>query len=85
MFILTYKTETEQFYINVFNRGLIFSREDIDSYITQINLAPRPIFYEPCSHVDIVIRTLRNLNIAFEKLGEHQKAEEIKELIALMD
>ena len=85
MFILTYKNDDEQFYINVFNRGLIFSREDINSYITQINLAPRPIFYEPCSHVDIVIRSLRNLNIAFEKLDEHHKAEEIKELLVLME
>jgi regulator of sirC expression with transglutaminase-like and TPR domain len=85
MFILTYKTEEEQFYINAFNRGLIFSREDVDSYITQINLAPRPIFYEPCSHTDIVIRSLRNLSIAFEKLDDHAKAEEVKELLQLME
>ncbi len=85
MFILTYKTADEQFYINPFNRGLIFSREDIDSYITQINLAPRPIFYEPCSHTDIVIRSLRNLAIAFEKLDDHAKAEEVRELLALLE
>jgi regulator of sirC expression with transglutaminase-like and TPR domain len=85
MFILTYKDEDEQFYINAFNRGLIFSREDIDSYITQINLAPRPIFYEPCSHTDIVIRSLRNLSIAFEKLDDHAKADEVKELLALVE
>lgn len=85
MFILTYKNEEEQFYINAFNRGLIFSREDIDSYITQINLAPRPIFYEPCSHTDIVIRSLRNLSIAFEKLDDHAKADEVKELLALIE
>ena len=85
MFILTYKTQEEQFYINAFNRGLIFSRDDIDSYITQINLAPRPIFYEPCSNSDIVIRSLRNLSIAFEKLDDHEKAEEIKELLILIE
>jgi len=85
MFILTYKDKEEQFYINAFNRGLIFSREDIDSYITQINLAPRPIFYEPCSHTDIVIRSLRNLSIAFEKLDDHAKADEVKELLALVE
>ncbi len=85
MFILTYKTEEQQFYINAFNRGLIFSREDIDSYITQINLAPRPIFYEPCSHTDIIIRSLRNLSIAFEKLDDHPKADEVKELLALIE
>ncbi len=85
MFILTYKKEDLQFYINVFNRGLIFSREDIDSYITQINLAPRPIFYEPCSHVDIIIRSLRNLSIAFEKLDDHHKSEEMRDLLKLME
>ena len=85
MFILTYKEKDEQLYINAFNRGLIFSREDIDSYITQINLAPRPIFYEPCSHSDIVIRSLRNLSIAFEKLDDHVKADEVKELLALIE
>jgi len=85
MFILTYKTEEQQFYVNAFNRGLIFSREDIDSYITQINLAPRPIFYKPCSHTDIIIRSLRNLSIAFEKLDDHAKADEVKELLALVE
>ncbi len=85
MFILTYKTNDEQFYINAFNRGLIFSREDIDSYITQINLAPRPIFYEPCTHNNIIVRSLRNLSIAFEKLDDHAKADEVKELLALIE
>lgn len=85
MFILTYKSEELQFYINSFNRGLIFSKEDIDSYITQINLAPRPIYYEPCSHTDIIIRSLRNLTISFEKLDDHAKAEEIKEMLTLME
>jgi len=85
MFILTYKSPEEQFYINAFNRGLKFSREDIDSYITQINLAPRPIFYEPCSHTDIISRSLRNLTIAFEKLDDHAKADEVKELLLLLN
>jgi len=85
MFILTYKDENQQFYINAFNRGLIFSREDIDSYIAQINLVQRPIFYEPCSHTDIVIRVLRNLSISFEKLDEHHKSDEIKQLLKLIE
>lgn len=85
MFILTYKSEETQFYINAFNRGLIFSKEDIDSYITQINLTPRPMFYEPCSHIDIIIRVLRNLVVAFEKLDEHYKADDIKLLMKILE
>ncbi|MES2796211.1 MAG: transglutaminase-like domain-containing protein, partial [Bacteroidota bacterium] len=38
LFVLTYKSEAVQFYINVFNRGLVFYKSDIDNYIGQLNL-----------------------------------------------
>ena len=81
LFIITYKTKDLQFYVNAFNRGLIFSKKDIDNYLSNLNLTPKPIYYEPCSNEDIIKRILRNLIMAFEKLGEHHKAEEIKELL----
>jgi regulator of sirC expression with transglutaminase-like and TPR domain len=81
LFILTFKTEKIQFYINAFNKGLIFSKDDIDHYINNLNLVPQPIFYQPCSNVDIVVRTFRNLIVSFEKLGEYLKADEIKVLL----
>lgn len=81
LFILTYKSEETQFYINPFNRGLIFSREDIQNYVAELQLHPRNSFFEPCSNLEIVQRTLRNLHVAFEKLGEHYKAEEVKVLL----
>ena len=40
LFILTYKKGDVQFYINAFNRGIIFSREDIDQYISQLQIQP---------------------------------------------
>jgi regulator of sirC expression with transglutaminase-like and TPR domain len=81
LFILTYKTEQQTFYINAFNRGLIFSRQDIENYIHELHLAPQPSFFEPCSHVEIIRRMLRNLVMSFEKMGEHAKAEEVKLLL----
>lgn len=81
LFILTYKTEGVQFYINVFNKGLVFTREDIDNYITQLNIARNDIFYEPCNNVDIVTRVLRNLIVSFEKLGDTERVEEINQLL----
>lgn len=85
LFILTYKDESTQFYINVFNNGLIFSTEDIDNYIDQLNLTKSDIFYQPCSNVDIIIRALRNLIAAFDKLGEYKKADDVKELLNAVD
>lgn len=81
LFILTYKTQQQTFYINVFNRGLIFSRPDIENYIHELHLVPQASFFEPCSNVEIVRRMLRNLVMSFEKMGEHAKAEEVKLLL----
>jgi regulator of sirC expression with transglutaminase-like and TPR domain len=85
LFILTYKTEDTQFYINVFNKGLVFSREDIDNYIEHLQLAPQSIYYEPCSNVDMINRFLRNLIISFEKVGDYHKSDEIKILLKTID
>ena len=81
LFILTYKDDNHQFYINAFNRGLIFSKQDIENYINELHLVPQTSFYEPCSSLDIIRRALRNLVMSFEKIGEHAKAEEVKLLL----
>ena len=84
LFILTFKNEQTQFYINAFNKGLIFSKEDIDNYISHLNLSQMDIFYEPCSHLEIMKRVFRNLIISFEKVGDSDKVEEIKSLLRLV-
>ncbi|MGV3505173.1 MAG: transglutaminase-like domain-containing protein [Adhaeribacter sp.] len=81
LFVLTYKHEGFQFYINVYNKGLMLSKADIDNYILQLNLNPVDIFYEPCSNLDIVKRALRNLALSFDKLNEAEKAMEVNKLL----
>ena len=84
LFILTYKDEKVQFYINAFNRGLIFSKQDIENYIHELRLNPQESFFQPCSNLEIIRRTLRNLVMSFDKMGEHAKAEEVKELLLII-
>jgi regulator of sirC expression with transglutaminase-like and TPR domain len=85
LFVLTYKLKGLQFYINVFNKGLIFNKIDIDNYIAQLNLTPNEIYYNPCSNLEIIRRVLRNLLMAYEKAGELDYKEELTELIDLLD
>lgn len=85
LFVLTYKQKGLQFYINVFNKGLIFNKIDIDNYIAQLNLTPNEIYYNPCSNLEIIRRVLRNLLMAYEKAGELDYKEELTELIDLLD
>jgi regulator of sirC expression with transglutaminase-like and TPR domain len=70
------------FYINPFRKGIIFQHSDIDEFIKQLKLEPKASFYGPCSHVDIVVRVIRNLIFSYEKLGHTDK---INELNALLD
>lgn len=81
LFILTYKQDGVQFYINVYNKGLVLSKADIDNYIVQLNLNPVDIFYEPCSNLDIIKRALRNLAFSFEKTNDLEKATEVTKLL----
>jgi regulator of sirC expression with transglutaminase-like and TPR domain len=87
LFILTYRPDEAQnqpFYINCYNRGLILTRTDIEHYVAQLNLPANDIFFEPCSHLDIVRRALRNLAVSFEKMQEPEKAAEVSKLLAIL-
>lgn len=71
------------FYINAFNKGFLFGRKDVDAFLKQLNLKPLNHFYEPCSNTEIVQRVIRNLISSYEKLSALEKAEELKELLAI--
>lgn len=71
------------FYINAFNKGFLFGRKDVDAFLKQLNLKPLNHFYEPCSHVDIIQRVLRNLISAYEKRSEIEKVTELREMLAI--
>ncbi len=81
LFILVYRSSETEFYINVFNRGLIFSKSDIDNYLGHLNLSPRTEYYEPCTNLETIKRVLRSLIVSFEKVGDPQKVEEVKILL----
>jgi regulator of sirC expression with transglutaminase-like and TPR domain len=91
-FILAYMDESRQsefeggvlFYINAFNKGLIFGRRDVDMFLKQLNVKPDKQFYEPCSNTEIIKRVLRNLISAYEHLGSPEKVVELNELLDIL-
>ncbi|PZX53411.1 regulator of sirC expression with transglutaminase-like and TPR domain [Algoriphagus ratkowskyi] len=85
LFVLTYKSADITFYINAFNKGLIFSRKDIINYLEQLKIDVKEDYFEPCAHLQMMLRMFRNLENSFEKLGETDKVLEIKELINLLN
>jgi regulator of sirC expression with transglutaminase-like and TPR domain len=90
LFILTWKPEQgsgsgyAQFYINAYNRGLLLTRADIETYVKQLSLPLSDIYFEPCSNLDIVRRAFRNLALSFEKSNEPQRAIEVNLLLDIL-
>lgn len=81
LFVLTFKQGGLQFYINVFNRGIIFSKTDIEHYISQLKLKQNKTFYEPCTNQEIVQRVLRNLILSYEKSGDSDRSQELERVL----
>lgn len=83
-----YNTNTEEneilFYINPFNRGQIFGKHDVITFLKQLNLPPDPEFFKPCTNVDIISRVIRNLIDSYEKGGNEDKVEELKLMMGLL-
>jgi len=84
LFVLTCQAPNDTFYINTNNRGLIFSKEDIERFLEQLKLPPKSQYFEPCSHLDIITRVLRNLEFSFVKLGDEEYTADIRELLTLV-
>lgn len=84
LFVLTYESKQIQFYINVFNRGLIFNKVDIDNYLAQLNLEPNDIYYKPCTNIEIIRRVIRNLIVANEKSLDQEKMNELNSLLNIL-
>ena len=85
LFVLTYKSDNLTFYINAFNKGLIFSRQDIHNYLEHLKIEPKEEFFEPCQNLVIIKRTLRNLIFAFEKIGDLDKKQEVEQLVDILE
>lgn len=73
------------FYINPFSKGRIFDHNEIENYLRSLNLPLQKNYFEPCSNTDILKRMLTNLTFAYNKDGDMEKVEGIRELQLILE
>ena len=81
----TAKSHGVLFYINPFSKGSLFDEEEIDEFITSLNLPADREFYEPCSNSSILRRMLTNLIAAFKEAGAADKVKELTDLREILE
>ena len=86
-FILAYaeQKDTVLFYLNVFNRGTVFGREDIDKFLDQLGKEKEEKHYQPCDNLAIIKRLIQHLVFTYDNLGYLDKKEELEEMYNLLD
>lgn len=72
------------FYINPFNYGAVFTKNEIDLYIKQLKIKKQDKFYKPCDNVKILRRFITELIFSYEKSGYPDKAKELKDILRLI-
>lgn len=84
-----YNTNTKEneilFYINPFNKGQIFGKHDVISFLKQLNLPPDPMFFNPCTNIEIIVRVIRNLISSYEQSSMPEKVQELNKMISLLE
>jgi len=68
------------FYINPFNKGIIFTREDINMFLKKLNLTPKAEYFIPCNNVSTIRVLINNLIHCYELSGNVEKVNELIEL-----
>ena len=68
------------FYINPFNKGIIFTREDINLFLKKLNLDPKPKHFIPCNNVEIIKVLINSLIHCYELSGSIDKVNELIKL-----
>ena len=68
------------FYINPYENGAVLGLKELKYFIKQLQIEVRDFYFKPCSNIDIIERLVVNLQYAYEKSGDPEKAVLVKNI-----
>jgi hypothetical protein len=74
-----------QFYINPFNKGSVFPKENLYVFLKQVNIEPRDDYFLPCSNLEILKRMARNLISSYEKLKNPAMIQQFELVLRVLE
>jgi regulator of sirC expression with transglutaminase-like and TPR domain len=73
------------FYINPFNKGAVFTRNEIDLFVKQLKLEKKESYFNPCDNKTIIRRMINELLNIYDQSGNPVKRDEIQELLEVIE
>jgi len=69
------------FYINPSDSGAVLGLKELKYFLSQVKIEEKESYFTPCSNVDIIERLIVNLQYAYERSGQTEKAADLKRLL----
>jgi len=80
-FVLMYRDEKNEFFIDVFNKGALFKRDDLKRFLKEVNASESSKYYEPSSKQDILFSFIKTLGEISTRKKKMDQAESWKSLL----
>lgn len=80
-FVLVNRQSDTEIFIDVFNKGGLFERKHLETYLKEMNLAPDEKYYQPASNQRIILALIRSLQMAYTRRKEDAKIKEMQRLL----
>lgn len=80
-FALAYRQGEEEFYVDVFNKGVLFHRGELLRFLKETNVENEEKYTQPASNQAMMLELVRALMVAYRSKKQTDKAAELQLLI----
>lgn len=84
-FMLNFVGDKEELLIDPYDKGAIVTYDQCYFFLKKNNLTPKPEHFQIATNLDIVIRCIRNLIHSYEKNGQPERIDDLKELLTIAE
>jgi len=69
------------FYINPSDKGTVLGLKELKHFLRHLKIEEKEFYFTPCSGTDVIERLIINLQYAYQKSGQPEKAQALKKLL----
>ncbi len=69
------------FYINPSDKGSVLGLKELKHFLRHLKIEEKEFYFTPCSSTDVIERLIINLQYAYQRSGQPEKAQALKNLL----
>jgi len=69
------------FYINPSDKGSVLGLKELKHFLRHLKIVEKEFYFTPCSSTEVIERLIINLQFAYERSGQAEKAQSLKNLL----